>query len=211
MKQLCVFGASGRTGSILIDAAVERGYSVTAFCRKESDREYLPDHVACIVGDIRNRDHLDQAVAGADAVICAFGPREPYKEVFCADATGLIIDSMKKHDVGRLLCIAGALSGDCSKNRSRFIRAMVWLSRRMRAEVALDRDQQERLVEESGLNWTILKPPELIDENERPRFVHGEDLMVDAYSRISRYHLSTFMLDQLETDRYSRKKVVLRY
>jgi putative NADH-flavin reductase len=211
MKQLCVFGASGRTGLMLINIAVERGYAVTAFCRNESDRQYLPENVACIVGDIRDRDHLDQAVAGADVVICAFGPREPYREVFCSDATGKIIESMKKHDVDRLLCITSALTGDCSINRSLFVRTMARLHRLLRTAVALDREEQERIVEESGLNWTIVKPSELMDENERPRFVHGEDLLIDAYSRISRYHLSTFLLDHLEADKYPRKKVVLRY
>ncbi len=211
MKQLCVFGASGRTGSMLINIAVDQGYSVTAFCRNESDRQYLPENTACIVGDIRDVDHLDQAVAGADVVICAFGQREPYKEVFCAEATGKIIESMKKHEVDRLICITGALTGDCSKNRSLFIRAMARLNRLLRAAVACDRDEQERLVEESGLNWTIVKPAELMDENEKPRFVHGEDLMIDAYSRISRYHLTNFMLDHLEADKYSCRKVVLRY
>lgn len=211
MKQLCVFGASGRTGLMLVNIAVERGYAVTAFCRNESDRQYLPDNVACIVGDLRNRDHLDQAVAGADVVICAFGPREPYKEVFCGETTGMVIESMKKQDVDRLICITSALTGDCSRNRSLFVRAMARLSRLLRAAVALDRDEQERIVEESGLNWTIVKPSELMDENESPRFVHGEDLMIDAYSRISRYHLSIFLLDHLAADKYPRKKVFLRY
>lgn len=211
MKQLCVFGASGRTGSMLINIAVDQGYSVTAFCRNESDRQYLPENTACIVGDIRDVDYLDQAVAGANVVICAFGQREPYKEVFCAEATGKIIESMKKHEVDRLLCITNALTGDCSKNRSLFIRALVRLNRLLRGAVACDRDEQERLVEESGMNWTIVKPAELMDENEKPRFVHGENLMIDAYSRISRYHLSNFILDHLDAEKYSRKKVVLRY
>ena len=211
MRHLCVFGASGRTGLLLINIAVERGHAVTAFCRDESDRQYLPDKVACVVGDILDKEKLDQAVAGADVVICAFGPREPYKDVFCADATRMIVGSMKNHAVDRLLCITNVLAGDCSKNRSLFIRTMARLGRRLRPAVALDRDEQERVVEESGLNWTIVKPSELIAENERPRFVHGEELMIDAYSRISRYHLSTFLLDQLEADKYPRKKVVLRY
>lgn len=196
---------------MFINNAVDRGYSVTAFCRQESDRQYLPENAACVVGDIMNMADVDQAVAGADAVICAFGPREPFRDVFCADATGVIMESMKKHNVDRLLCVAGALSCEGSKNRSRFIKVMVKLSRMMRAAVTEDRDRQERMVEESGLNWTLLKPPELIDENEKPRFVHGEDLMIDAYSRISRHHLGIFMLDQLESDKYLRKKVVLRY
>jgi putative NADH-flavin reductase len=211
MKQLCVFGASGRTGLMLINIAVDRGYSVTAFCRDESDRQYLPENVACVVGDILNMDCLDQAVVGADVVICAYGQREPYKDVFCADVTGLIIDSMKKNGVDRLLCITNALAGDCSVNRSLFIRATARFFRLVRASVAADRDEQERLVEESGLNWTIVKPSELMNENEKPRFVHSEDLMIDAYSRISRYHLSNFMLDHLEADKYPRKKVFLRY
>ncbi|MCX5831017.1 MAG: NAD(P)H-binding protein [Deltaproteobacteria bacterium] len=82
-------------------------------CRNESDRQYLPENVACIVGDIRNRDHLDQAVAGADVVICAFGPREPYKEVFCGDVTGNVIESMKKHDVDRLLLLFFSVRSCC--------------------------------------------------------------------------------------------------
>jgi putative NADH-flavin reductase len=211
MKKLCVFGASGRTGLMLINNAVDRGYTVTAFCRNDSDRQYLPENVTCIVGDISNMDDLDQAVAGADVVICAYGQREPYREVFCATATGMIIESMKKHGVDRMLCITNALTGDLSMNRSRFIRVMARFYRLMRAAVALDREQQERIVEESGLNWTIIKPSELMDENEKNRFVHGENLMIDAYSRISRYHLSNFMLDHLDPDKYPRKKVVLRY
>lgn len=211
MKQLCVFGASGRTGLMLVNIAVERGHPVTAFCRSESDRQYLPENVACIIGDIMNGEHLDKAVAGADVVVCAYGQREPYKEVFCADATGRIIESMKRNDIDRLLCITGALAGDSSKNLSLFMKAMDKFARLTRAAVSLDRDQQERLVEESGLNWTIVKPSELMQENEKPRFMHGEDLMIDAYSRISRYHLSNFMLDHLAADKYPRKKVVLRY
>lgn len=211
MKQLSVFGASGRTGAMLINVAVDRGYSVTAFFRNESDRQYLPENTACIVGNILDSNYLDQAIAGAEVVICAFGQREPYKDVFCADATAGIIESMKKNGVDRLLCITSALAGDCTINRSLFIRVMARLNRLLRAAVASDRDEQERMVEESGLNWTIVKPAELMDENEKPRFIHGESLMIDAYSRISRYHLTNFMLDHLESDTYSRKKVVLRY
>jgi len=211
MKRLCVFGASGRTGLRLINLAVERGYAVTAFCREEADRQYLPESVACIVGDLLNEEHLDQAVAGADVVICAFGPREPYRDVFCAAATSAIIVSMNKHGVDRLLCVTNALAGVYPKNRSRFIKAMARLARLLKPAVTADRDEQERRVEESGLNWTIVKPSELMDENEKPRFVHGEELVIDAYSRISRYHLSTFLLDHLEAEPYSRKKVFLRY
>lgn len=211
MKQLCVFGASGRTGLMLINNAVDMGYGVTAFCRSESDRQYLPENAVCVVGDIRNSEHIDQAVAGADVVICAFGQREPFKDVFCADATARIVDSMKKNGVSRIFCIAGALCGDDSTNWSRFIKVMAWFSRKVRPEVAADRDEQERIVEASGLDWTMLKPPELLDENEKPRFLHGENLTVDVYSRISRHHLGKFILEQLESDKYLKKKVVLRY
>ena len=118
---------------------------------------------------------------------------------------------MKEHAVDRLLCITSALAGDYPRNRSRFIKGMTWLNRLLKARIAADRDQQERRVEESGLTWTIIKPSELMTESEKPRFVHGEDLLIDAYSRISRYHLSTFLLDHLEADKYPRKKVFLRY
>lgn len=210
-EKLCIFGASGRTGSMLVNIAVDQGYAVTVFFRNESDRQYIPENTGSIVGDLMDSDHINHAVTGSDVVICAFGQREPYTDVFCAAATGKIIESMKNQDVKRLLCITTALAGEYSKNRSLFIKAMTRLNRTLRAAVARDRDEQERVVEESGLNWTIVKPAELIAENEKPRFVHGKDLFIDAYSRISRYHLCCFLLDQLTADTYSRSKVFLRY
>ena len=48
-SKLCVFGASGATGLVLTQLAVERGLGVVAFARSEATREKLPRGVTIVV------------------------------------------------------------------------------------------------------------------------------------------------------------------
>jgi putative NADH-flavin reductase len=76
---------------------------------------------------------------------------------------------------------------------------------------ARDREQQEMLIEASGLDWTIVKPPRLSDGPGRGRYRSGEDLGVGAFSHISRADLSAFILTQLDSDEYLKKRAVIQY
>jgi len=66
MKRVCVIGGSGFLGSYVADALSDAGYAVRIFdCRPSP---WLRDGQAMIVGDILDRDSLDKAVAGCEAV-----------------------------------------------------------------------------------------------------------------------------------------------
>lgn len=209
--KLCVFGASGRTGKALVRQALDRGHTVTAFCRNESSHVPFPLEVRLVWGDLLRRGDVDKAVAGADAVVCLYGQRPASAHVFCAEATGIIIQSMKALGVKRLLCVTGAMIGDYPANRSPFIRLMRWLFRKQQPGLAADREQQEGVVTRSGLAWTIVKPPRLTEGRKRGGCRAGEDLRVNVFSRISREDLVAFILDELGSDTHVGKRVVVEY
>ncbi len=210
MIKVSVFGASGRTGTIFIRDAVEHGYEITAFCRSASCASQFPDKVRVVIGNINDRSAVDEAIRGAAAVVCTLGQRPPYTEVFCAQAAATILESMRATRVKRLLCVTGAMVGEYP-HRDIFIRSMAKLFARRFPAVAQDRSTQEKIVVNSGMEWTVVKPPRLTDGPARKRYRAGSELRVGLFSRISRNDLSAFLVDQIGSREYVDKRVVIEY
>jgi uncharacterized protein YbjT (DUF2867 family) len=67
-----VVGATGRTGRLIVDRLLERGFPVRALVRDaEKGRRVLPAEVPQVVGDVRRSETLAESVAGVRAVIIA--------------------------------------------------------------------------------------------------------------------------------------------
>jgi len=207
--KLCIFGASGATGLALTQQALACGYDVTAFVRSQAAKEKLPSGVTVVVGNLLDRGDVARAVVGAEAVICAIGPRPSSPEPFCAAATANIIEAMRAHGVHRLICQTGALIGDYL-HLSWFMRMMRNSYRKQQPSLAADRAEQERLVAASELEWTVVKPPRLTNGPARDHIRSGESLKVGALSSISRADLARFMLDEVEAPQYAGKRVVVQ-
>ena len=210
MNKICVFGASGASGLVINGQTLSRGLEVTAFVRSEAAKDKLPQDATTVVGNLLNLKDVEGAVNGQDAIVCAFGPRPSSPEIFCADATKNIILAMKKNDVRRLICITGAMIGDYA-HLSWFMQRMKSSFQKQQPAIAQDRAKQERLVESSGLEWTLIKPPRLTNDKARNRFRSAENLKVGAMSKISRKDLSQFILEQIESSECVGKKVVVQY
>jgi uncharacterized protein YbjT (DUF2867 family) len=81
MKVL-VFGATGPTGRLVVERALEQGHTVTGFTRQPASllgRHRRPRPNA---GDVLDPAAVLRAVEGHDAVISAFGvPYDPFHEI----------------------------------------------------------------------------------------------------------------------------------
>ena len=93
--RITVFGATGRTGRLLVELAMERGHDVTAFLREGSD----PAPVArarVAFGDPRDPAAIAAALAEArpEAVISAIGPIAGVTETEVSEAIGAIVAVM---------------------------------------------------------------------------------------------------------------------
>ena len=79
--KLLVFGASGGTGSRLVQQALEQGHVVTAFARDPAKIQLTHANLHVVRGDIQQPDSVDAAMTGQEAVISALGTRLPIKIV----------------------------------------------------------------------------------------------------------------------------------
>src|SRR5215212_1272230 len=73
--KVLIIGATGGTGRILLEKAVEQGHEVTTLARNPSavaPRDYRP---RVLRGNVLDPDAVEAAVAGQDAVLSALGTR----------------------------------------------------------------------------------------------------------------------------------------
>ncbi len=192
---IAVFGGSGATGRVVITELLGAGFEVRALCRSISSLSERSGQTI-IEGSLSDTHTIEQTVAGTMAALILFGPRPPYTDIFCANATASIVAALKAAGVPRLICQTGGMIGDYPENRTWPMRMMTAAFNHRFPTLAADRAKQERIVTGSGLQWTILKPPRLTDGPAAPLEM-GTDIRVGMLSSVSRNSIANWIVREL--------------
>ena len=210
LKTLAIFGASGKTGHILIEQALKRGFAVRALCRNRSSITLQHSYLNVLEGAL-TLENCREVIRGCNAAICALGQRPGEMQPFCADATEIILQAMTEKDVKRIVCLTGAMVGDHNADaRSWFIRQMVKFFRRQAPDIALDRQLQEFRIIHSSTEWTLVKPARLTYAPANGRYQMGESVWLTAFSSIPRADVAKCMLNCLESTSAYKKFLVVK-
>jgi putative NADH-flavin reductase len=173
--KLTVFAATGGIGRQLLGQALEAGHDVTAVVR---DPRSLPAVVRAVqVADLAAADPaaLEPAVAGADAVLSGLGPRSRSEAGVASRGTRAIVGAMAATGVRRVVVVSAAPvatvaspgrphpprhdPGDGLLTRQLVMPLLVAALRDVYDDLAL----MEDVLRDSGLDWTVVRPPRLTD------------------------------------------------
>lgn len=191
---MLVIGATGGTGRALVDHAVHQGRRVKVLVRREADAHSFPATVDAHVGDARDRAALDRALPGASAVVSLLGARrgQPVGTVRSA-GTRAVVEAMQRAGVRRLVVVSTVGVGSSLQDMTTTAR-LLW-------PVIVGRDRlreaaaAEAMVTSSGLDWTLVRPPRLIDGPIGSQTSVGRSLRIGLKSQISRSALAHLLLD----------------
>lgn len=206
---IAVFGGSGATGKVLIAHALDKGLRVRALARNAASISADP-RIEVLQGELSDADVVPSTLQGCRAAICVFGPRPPYADIFCAQATATIVAAMRQLGIRRLVCQTGGMIGDYRANRTLPFQLMADMFRRRSPLLAEDREGQERVVMRSGLAWTIVKPPRLTDGRATGRWSAGTAVRVGMLSSIARQDLAAFLLAEALMPQHVAQAVFIR-
>lgn len=159
---LTIFGASGGTGTCLVEQALATGHEITAVVR-DASRLAVPHHprLRVFTADVMDPDSINAAVTGADAVLTAVGPRGTGATTVITDSARSIIAAMQKTGAPRLLMLSGSIVADDGEGPYlRYLLKPV-ARRTFLRHVCADMREAETAVEASALDWTIVRPPRL--------------------------------------------------
>jgi putative NADH-flavin reductase len=208
-----IFGANGPTGRRLVEQALEHGHEVTAAVRRPDSFEVEHPRLRVATVDVLDPAQVDAVVSGADAVLSSLGVpfgRQPI-EVY-SKGTGNIVAAMEKHGVRRLLVTSSSAADPAVRFKNsggglllESLKPLVIFT--MGRTTYVDMLRMERLVADSGLDWTIVRPSGLFDADGVSDYLAAEDHVRGAFT--SRVDLASFMVDALDDGRWVGRKVAI--
>ena len=191
MKVL-IFGAAGKTGSLVVQKALAARHEVSVFVREGFHGANADIHV--ITGDAENEGEVRGALQGQEAVIDTIGGDAPYKSTELeSKAAHNIIGAMQAEGAKRLVVVSMMGVGD-SKQQAPFWYEHILLPLFL-SGADKDKTAMEAEVKASGLEFVIARPPLLLDE---PATQQVKVLKVaEKGHKITREDLAQFLVDQL--------------
>ena len=206
--KIIVFGPTGGTGRLLLEKATQSGHSVTAFTRNTSAIEHRPN-LTILAGSVLDADAVAIAVAGQDAVLSALGGRPWRTSPICGPAIRNITTAMAKHRLRRIVAISTLGAAETRADIGWFARNVLFRFV-LRNEVA-DKEAMEQHLSATDLDWIVVRVATLTNEAARGSFRVADDRTIRGMGRISRSDVADFMLAQLESDPWLRRKPVISY
>jgi len=220
--KLTVFAATGGIGRHLLEQAVAAGHDVTAVVRNPKN---LSGGVRVITADLATTDPaaLASAVRGADAVLSGLGPRPVSEAGIASRGTRAIVQAMQATGVRRIVVVSAAPistvpspgrptppkydPGDGFFMRHLFSPLIKAVLREAYADLAL----MEDVLRDSGLDWTVVRPPRLTDKplTGSYRTAYGQNLRRGLL--ISRADVADLMLRVLERPETIRQAIGIAY
>jgi putative NADH-flavin reductase len=207
--RIAVFGGTGATGVLLINQALDRGHSVTAYARHPEKLGIDDDRLTVVAGELSDAAAIERVVKGSDAVISLLGQGRPVKGTPIALGTRAILAAMDTSGVRRIIAVATASAPDPRDQPGLRTRFFVGISKRFMRPAYDDVVATAQAIRESDRYWTIVRPPFLTNGRLTGQVSVGYlgDGVTGTY--LSRANAADFMLKQLRTDTYVRKAPIV--
>lgn len=196
--KIALLGATGRTGTAVLDQALAAGHEIVAYVRRPEALEDRPG-VRVVGGGLEDRAVLTEAVAGCDAIVVTLGPTlREHSAPIMARAIPSVITAARAQGVQRVIVLSALGVGETFANTRYPYRlgCRTFLAANFRDHVT-----GESQLLGSGLDWTTLHPGPLSDAERTPY-----PLVVDAATgrsmprapRTTRADVAAAMLSMLE-------------
>lgn len=209
MKKVIVFGATGGTGREVVKQALDQNYQVQAFVRNPEKLDMSHPNLSFVIGDVLNYENVLDAIQNQDAVFCCLGMPASDKSSLRTDGTANIIAAMEEKGLDRLICQTSLGFGDSKE-------VLPWHMKYIIVPFILknafkDHETQERVIQNSKLKWTIVRPGNMTNGKMTRKYQHGFAPTADIKLKVSRADVAHFMLDQFISDQYLHQKVGVSY
>lgn len=211
--KLTVFGATGGIGREVVRQALDAGHAVTAVVRDEA-RLNLSDSALAVVTvpGLTDPEPLVPALAGADAAISGVGPRGRKDVTVASEATRGILAALQLAGVRRFAAVSAAPVGPIPDGDPFLTRRIFYpLLRAFLRDIYADLAVMEAEIARSGLEWTVVRPPRLVDKPLTGTYRTAVGANVTQGNLISRADVAHGMLALLDDPATVRQAIGIAY
>jgi putative NADH-flavin reductase len=211
--KVTVFGATGGVGRELVKQGLGRGYDVTAVVR-DAGRLGVA-HPALDVVTVTALDDpgtLIPAIRGSDAVLSAVGPRGRKDGPVASSSTRAILAAMNACSAKRFVGVSALPVGPTAEGERLMTRwVLLPVLKTVLGNVYADLAEMESLLQHSEIDWTVVRPPRLVDQPLTGNYRTVVGANVARGSAISRADVAHSMLEALGSARTIRQPLGVAY
>ena len=151
--KLAVFGASGRTETLLVRQALAGGHEVKALVRTPAKLGFEDERLELIQGDALDAAAVERTVEGTDAVVSALGHTKTSPKDLQTVATRHIVAAMKARGTLRIVSLTGAGVSDPHDRPKVVDRVFGLLLATIARDVICDAEGHAEVLRGSGLSY----------------------------------------------------------
>lgn len=213
--KILLLGATGRTGKFVLTEALERGFEVHCLSRN-SQRIQKQKGLTVFEGNPAKNYDLEKAMAGCAAVVSVLNISRhsdfPWSKLktppnYLSEVMKPLVKTAGENDIRRIVVCSAWGVADTKQDIPGWFR---WFIENSNIGIAYkDHERQEKILSESGLDWTIVRPAGLTNfgKSRQIRETFGNEPKPSL--TISRKSLAEYLVRSVERDDLIGKKVVV--
>ncbi|MCX7987350.1 MAG: NAD(P)H-binding protein [Bacteroidales bacterium] len=202
--KVALFGATGRTGKVLLEQLLHKYISVQALVRNPRRIEMTHPLLNVVEGDARNFESVFNTVQGTEAVISVIGYVRGSEAGFQSVALNNMIRSMEEFGIKRIIVLTGSgvsVEGDTPSWENDLLTLLI---KTLAPARYYDGVNQLKLLENSTLDWTLVRAPLLTNGKLTTNYRVGNQ-RIGFLSHISRADVAHFITKVLFENSYIRQ------
>lgn len=186
MKTIALFGATGKTGKILLRKLTEKGYLVRVLVRNPAKLKITDSLVSVIQGNVLDETAVFKCLEKSDIIINVIGHVKGSPANLQTIAVQNILKGMRKLGLTRLIDLTGSGVKEDGDHPKWFDRLVVFVMRNLLGKAVRNRltdgENHVELISKSNLEWTVVRAPVLLPGKAKGRTSIGMVGHIPGYS-----------------------------
>lgn len=203
-----IIGATGPTGRELTARALEDKHHVRVLARNPERVSIWSPRLEIVQGDVREWKDVARAMRNVQAVLSSLGTGTNLSPTtIFSDGAGAILWGMAEAGVRRLVSVTSGGTIDDPDEPFLFRK----FGRYALRHILADQRKAEERIRASDSEWTIVRPPRLLDGPARGRYEEAAEKPAGEKYEITRADLADFMVREMSAKKYLRQAVGIGY
>jgi len=212
---ILIIGANGGVGKQAVEVALSAGHKVTAVLRNPANLTITHTNLEVVKGDIMQPLTFEQYLENKDVIISAIGTKGGLTgdkpTTLYSQGNANLLGAMKKRGTGRIFFIS-ASAVEISPVLPLFVRlAAKYIVQKLLRHMYADLRAMEKIVKESDINWTIMRPPRLTDKPITGHYRFAINSFLKNCLNISRADLAHFMIHNITNEKTYQTTIEIGY
>jgi putative NADH-flavin reductase len=197
--KIALFGATGKTGTLVLKKLLAKSHMVTALVRTPAKITFTSPQLKLVQGDALVLADVERAIEGCDAVISVLGPPSLKPSTNITLSVGNIATAMKAKGIKRIISMGSVGILDEMSGLPGMIIGFILRN------VLKDHRGAYTILHDSPLEWTVLRPITLTDGAAKGSYRITDTGLPKNSRSISRADVADFIVQTLEQGNYIRQ------